>query len=467
MNSSPSLPILIVDDEASVRLSLELALVSSGLTNTVQCADSSRVLDALEAAGASLILLDLVMPGKSGQSLLAEIKARSPETPVVVVTGTTEVDTAVECMKKGAFDYLLKPVSEEKLIEVAKKAVEMSELLHENEAMKTSMLSGGLKDPSAFDGILGGDPKMKGLFQYCEAIAGSSQPVLIVGETGTGKELFARAIHRLSGRKGQFVPVNIAGLDSNVLSDTLFGHAKGAFTGAGAVRKGMIESAAGGTLFLDEIGDLSEESQVKLLRLLQEREYTPLGSDVIKLSDARILVATNSDLKAKIASGQFRKDLFFRLKTHQICLPPLRERPGDIKLLLNHFLNAAAKELGKGVPSFPKELVSALKVHPFPGNVRELRAMAYDAMSGHGGGMLSIKDFKLPDCRDGEGGRESLEFEELLSKITELPTIKESVDCLVREALRRADSNQTIAGSLVGISQQALSHRCKKLKLQD
>jgi len=313
---------------------------------------------------------------------------------------------------------------------------------------------------------------MRSIFQYVEAIARTSLPVLITGETGVGKELIARALHRLSGRSGEFVAVNVAGVDDTLFSDTLFGHRRGAFTGADRDRKGLIEQAQNGTLFLDEIGDLRPESQVKLLRLLAEGKYYPLGADMPKLSDARIVVATHRDLRALQQTGSFRKDLFYRLQAHHVHIPPLRERPEDIPILAAHFLEAAARTLGKKPPTAPKELFPLLQSYPFPGNVRELEAMVFDAVSRHKGGTLSLETFKDRTGRKEKSARDEGRCRESDSKIengqhaptfpANLPTLKQAERALIREALRRAQGNQTLAASLLGISRRALNNRLSR-----
>jgi DNA-binding NtrC family response regulator len=298
-----------------------------------------------------------------------------------------------------------------------------------------------------------------------EAVAASPRPLLITGETGVGKELVARAVHALSGRKGNFVPVNVAGLDDHVFADTLFGHRKGAFTNALEARAGLLEQAAGGTLFLDEIGDLSAASQVKLLRLLQDGEYLPLGADIAKRSDARAVVATNQDLESARNSGRFRKDLYYRLCGHRVHLPPLRERREDLPVLLDHFLGEAARSLEKRRPTPPDELHTLLAVYPFPGNVRELESMVFNAVSLHSAGKLSMDAFKAviferqPALAGEAEGREPpgrLLFPE------RLPTLKQVEDALVEEALRRAGGNQSIAATLLGITRQAMNKRVNK-----
>jgi DNA-binding NtrC family response regulator len=308
---------------------------------------------------------------------------------------------------------------------------------------------------------------MKSIFHYVEAIAGSSRPVLITGETGVGKELVARAIHSLSNRNGHFVAVDISGIDDTVFADTLFGHKKGAFTGVPEARRGLIEQASGGTLFLDEIGDLSPVSQLKLLRLIQEREYLPLGSDMLKKSDARIIVATNRDINKLLQSDAFRKDLYYRLRTHHIHLPPLRERMDDLPLLAAHFLEEASKELGKKKPAIPAQLNTLLGTYSFPGNIRELRAMVFDALSSHRAGTLSLQMFKIAmggEVPPGNDNGELLAASEAaaFSFHEKLPTLREAEQLLIERAMNRAGGNQSVAARLLGITRQALNRRLNR-----
>ena len=317
-----------------------------------------------------------------------------PEVPVIVITGSNDVDTAVACMKTGAFDYMVKPVEKSRLISGVKRAIELRELQRENRLLRAHVLSDKLEHPEAFSEMVTNSAIMRSIFQYIESISISPQPILITGETGVGKELVSKAIHKLSRRNGAFVPVNVAGLDDNVFADTLFGHRKGAFTGADQARSGLVEQASGGTLFLDEIGDLSPASQVKLLRLLQDGEYFPLGSDVGKRSDARVVVATNQDIQALQESGKFRKDLYYRLCGHQIHIPPLRERREDLPILLDHFLERLPRRWAREKPTPPRELLTLLSTYPFPGNIRELQSIILDAVSSHKSGKLSMEVFK-------------------------------------------------------------------------
>ncbi len=468
-------PILIVDDEAPILLAIETTLQMAGLTHTRTCEDSRQVMEQLNKQPAEVVLLDLNMPHIDGRELLDQISREFPEIPIIIVTGAVDIETAVLCMKSGAFDYVVKPVEEERLLTAVHRALSFRELKRENFALKQHILTDTLEKPEAFVSIITNNKKMLAIFQYIESIAQTSQPVLIRGETGVGKELIAQTLHELSGRSGQFIAVNVAGLDDNVFSDTLFGHVRGAFTGADTDRSGLIDKATAGTLFLDEIGDLSLASQIKLLRLLQEGEYFPLGQDEPKKTEVRIIASTNVDLWKRQKAGKFRKDLNYRLRTHRIYIPPLRERIDDIPLLVDHFLNEAAHSLGKKKPTPPVELATLLKTYAFPGNVRELQTLIFDAVSRHKGGILSLEVFKAhiqahqsreqqaveTDIRLSAEGSRRIHFSE------QLPTIKKAVQLLVAEAMDRADGNQSIAAGMLGISQQALSKRLKKIGSKD
>ncbi|HJV64299.1 MAG TPA: sigma-54 dependent transcriptional regulator [Geomonas sp.] len=463
---NPSYEILLVDDEEAWLRSIGMTLaMSGGITNVTRCSDSRKVMEMLSSRPVGLVLLDLNMPHLSGQELLPLIIEQHPEVPVIVLSGLNQVSVAVECMKKGAFDFFVKTVEEERLIQGIHRAMRMIDLQRENREMGSRVLSDRLQHPEAFADILTVDRSMFSIFRYLEAVAGSNQPILITGESGVGKELVARAVHTLSRRPGRLVSVNVAGLDDQMFSDTLFGHTKGAFTGADLPRNGMIEQANDGTLFLDEIGDLSNAAQVKLLRLLQEGEYFSLGSDFPKRMNARVVVATHHDLAARQASGEFRKDFYYRLCGHHVHIPALRERQEDIPLLFDHFLGEAARDLQKKKPTVPKELPVLLTNYPFPGNVRELRALVYDAMSRHQAHMLSMDSFRqlfgkgqgAPARAEGE-----LQHGSVFVPTEPLPQLHEVDDLLVAEAMRRAEGNQSIACRLLGISQPALSKRLKK-----
>lgn len=462
---SPHKSVLLVDDEVQILTTYKLILKSCGIGDVLTVSDSREVLPLLAAQSIAIIVLDLHMPHISGLELLPKIIRDFPQIPVLLVTANDEIETVVGCMKSGAFDYLVKPVETRRLIASVRKALELCDLSSELSSLKECLLTDRLHHPDSFASIVTGNKKMRALFQYVEVVAGTRHPIMITGDTGTGKELVARAIHELSGSKGGFVALNVAGLDDTMFSDTLFGHKKGAFTGADQARDGMISSAGKGTLFLDEIGDLNESSQIKLLRLLQEHEYYPVGSDSFRKSDARIVLATNHDLQKLIASGKFRNDLYYRLCAHQIHIPPLRERLDDIPLLLDHFLDSAAKELNKKKPTPPGELVTLLTLYSFPGNVRELEAMVFDAVARHTSGILSMESFRkvIEKERPSQAATPSEPVENALTGLFgHFPTLRETEDYMINEALKLAKGNQGLASSLLGMTRQTLNNRLKQ-----
>ncbi len=472
-----AIAVIIVDDEDPVLLSLSSVLKSVGINNIICLNDSRVALETVSKQESSVLLLDLTMPYLSGEDLLPQIRKGYPDLPIIIVTGNTEVNTAVECMKAGAFDYLVKPVESSKLIATVKRAIEIQELKRENETLKRHLFSNELENPEAFSDIITNNKKMQSLLLYIEAIAGTAQTVLITGETGVGKELIAQSIHTLSGLEGNLIAVDVAGFDDNMFADTLFGHKKGAFTGADQPRKGIIESSSNGTLFLDEIGDLNHTSQLKLLRLLENHEYFPLGSDIPKRSAARIVVATNKDLNKAIDSGTFRRDLYYRLRTHHVHLPPLRDRIEDLPFLIEHFLEEISKEIGMKKPTAPPELFILLQNYNFPGNIRELKSMIYDGVSRlrhpayqstdrkpHKSGFLSLNSFKKIIGDKHSSPSDKILSEALVSFSNRLPTIKQAIELLIAEALERSKGRQTIAAQMLGITQQALSKRLKRSK---
>ncbi|MEJ1386297.1 MAG: sigma-54 dependent transcriptional regulator [Candidatus Sedimenticola sp. (ex Thyasira tokunagai)] len=460
------LPVVLVDDESTVLLSSRMILGSAGIENVQTIEDSRELIPFLAGQEAAVVVLDLFMPYISGTQLLPEIIREHPDLPVIVMTATLEVETAVSCMKEGAFDYLVKPVEESRFVSSVKRALELRSLRRQVGALKHYLISGQLEHSEVFTSIITISRKMRSLFQYMEAIAGTGEPVLITGETGVGKELLAEAIHKLSGRSGAFVTVNVAGLDDALFSDTLFGHRKGAFSGAERTREGMVAQAAGGTLFLDEMGDLKPASQVKLLRLLQEKQYYPLGSDMAKKSDARVLCATNHDLNTQMETGVFRSDLYFRLSVHQVEVPPLRQRLEDIPVLVSHFLEEAAHSMQKNLLKPPPELFTLLENYHFPGNVRELRALIFDAAARHKSGRtLSTKglrkSIKAQQSRGKAADSKKVEANDYEGRF---PTLKEAEQIHIDAALQRADGNQGIAATLLGISRPALNRRLARTK---
>ncbi len=464
----PRFGLLLVDDEASFLRSLSMLLERrGGISHIHRCQDSREVMGILEREQIGLVLLDLTMPHLSGETLLKQIVEEHPEIGVIIISGLNQLETAVDCIRLGAWDYFVKTTEEDRLIEGVRRAIRMQEMRSENLQLRERFFSDTLERPELFVDLITADKGMRSVFQYLESVAGSSQPVLISGESGVGKELIARAVHQLSGCSGELVSVNVAGLDDEHFSDTLFGHHQGAFTGASRARAGMVEQATGGTLFLDEIGDLSLASQVKLLRLLQEGEYYPLGSDRPKRMRARVVVATHQNLAEKQRSGEFRKDLFYRLKTHQVEIPPLRRRKADIPLLLDYFLQQAADELGKSKPAVPPELPVLLANYPFPGNVRELRALVFDAVSQHRSRMLSMEVFRRALEEVGPDITPITDQSTIFNPDLPLPGLQEVGDLLVEEAMKRSEGNQSLAARLLGVSQPALSKRLKKKQVRD
>ena len=467
----PLRSVLIIDDDPAVLNTLKITLHSSGYENVMTCGDSRQALNILNKTGVEIILLDLIMPHIRGEDLLNQIMAICPFIRVIVISGVNDISCAVECIKRGAFDYIVKPVERDKLLNSVSMAVRSFELLMENSELKDKLFSDFSTIHEAFSDIVTNNHLMKSIFKYCEAIAHSSQPVLITGETGTGKELVARALYKLYNLSGKFVSVHIAGLDDNMFSDTLFGHFKGSYRRASTFREGLLKSAENGVLFLDEIGDLGLQSQTKILRLLQDREYSPLGSDLTKRSNARLILATNKELPSMMSSGEFRKDLFYRLSAHQIKLPPLRERLDDIPLLLNTFIKESSKDVGKKAPTYHPDLITLLKSFHFPGNIRELQAMVYNAINSHKSHMLSVKsfseyiDYSLQGHRVRRGSKAPSnddEYQELVSQLQVIPSLKTINGIIIAEALKRSNGNQRTASILLGISPQALSKRLKK-----
>jgi DNA-binding NtrC family response regulator len=454
----PKNPILIVDDEAAVIQALSAQLKSHGIDNLIGCQDSREAADHLHSQNVEVVLLDLTMPYISGQLLLEQIHEEFPHVPVIVVTAANEVQTAVECMKAGAYDYMVKAIEENRLVSGVRRAIEIRELKREYSELRSRFLAGELSDPDAFSHIISCNKKMKSIFLYIEAVAKTKEPVLITGETGVGKDLIARAIHDVSGLGGEFVEVNTAGREEDKLADDLFGHVKGAFTGADTSREGLIQRAKGGTLLLDEIGDLSIEAQIKLLKFLDTGEYYPLGSDLPKRSDARIVLATNRDLDTSMQENVFRKDLYFRVSTHPIHVPPLRERKEDLPLLLEHFTKEASKEYGENRLQVPAELIIRLSSYDFTGNIRELQKMVKNAaaLSEPSATSLPIQPF-LEATRLSAANVDAQQPDSLLQFGDILPTVEQARELLTDEALKRTHGNISEAARLLGISHQALS----------
>ena len=455
--SDPS-GILVVDDERQALLACRLALLAGGLGPVTDCEDPRGALRLIQEKEFALALLDLSMPGMSGEELLEAFRQKHPEMPIVILTAFNDAETAMRCIRAGAHDYLVKPIDKDRLLTTVRRALETRALRNENVRLKDHLLGREGVDDPAFRSMATRGEGLKAVFHYAKAIAESAEPVLITGETGTGKDLMARAIHALSGRKGEFVALNVAGLEEQLFNDVLFGHAKGAFTSAVLAREGLLQKAKGGTIFLDEIGDVEPALQSKLLRVIESGEYYAAGSDKLLRSDARVVVATNRDVQELCSSGKMRRDLFYRLDVHHIHLPPLRERGDDVLLLAQLFADAAAEALKRPPVRLGGDVEELLTGYAWPGNVRELKAVMTDAVSRASSGELSadLLNHKL------SSGKKMHHSEPAVQ--ARLPTLREATENLIQSALRQAGGNQRMAARILGISQPALSKRLKSKK---
>ncbi|ACL65296.1 two component, sigma54 specific, transcriptional regulator, Fis family [Anaeromyxobacter dehalogenans 2CP-1] len=383
--------ILVVDDEEIVRESLGGWLEKDGYSVHV-AADGFAAVEKLKGERWSILIVDLKMPGMDGLQVLEEAKKLLPELAVVIMTAYATVDTAVAAMKLGAYDYLVKPFDPEELSLMMQKIVSQQTLVRENAVLRQA-----LKREYKFRDLLSKSPAMQSVFELARTAARSNSTILVLGESGSGKEVLARAIHQESPRaEGPFVAVSCAALTESLLESELFGHEKGAFTGAIARRKGKFEAAHGGTLFLDEVGDIGPKLQLDLLRVLEERRFHRIGGNESVDVDVRIIAATNRDLKRAVAEGKFREDLFYRLNVIPILIPPLRDRREDVPLLVESFVERLSVEMKKRIDGVSSEAMSALMAHDWPGNVRELRNILERGAVVCTGPVIQIADLGLP-----------------------------------------------------------------------
>ncbi len=450
--------ILVVDDEAVVRKSFSRIFAKTDIR--VETAPSGHAaLEILQQTPFDLVITDLKMPGMNGIEVLRAIKVLQPEVPVILVTGYSTVDTAVEAMKSGALDYVSKPFTPEDITEKVNKAL--------------SQVRRGpapdLEDLGSIGGIIGRSPAMQEVYRRIQQVAPTDSTVLIQGDSGTGKELVARAIHDHSHRRSRpFVAVDCTSLAENLLESELFGHVKGSFTGAIRTKVGLFKVADGGTLFLDEVSNISLTVQAKLLRVLQEREITPIGGTQPTAIDIRLVTATNRDLKAMVAAGQFREDLYFRLNIIPIALPRLRERKGDVPLLANFFLRKCSEEMGKRIDSFTPEAMAVLESYPFHGNVRELENIVERAAVLCPGEEIRREDLEI---HDGIGAlerpaapRTADELKHRKQRIREEAVVPIE-RAFVLEALRRNEWNVTRAAEATGMLRPNFQAMLKKLNI--
>jgi two-component system, NtrC family, response regulator AtoC len=446
-----SVRVLVVDDEEIVRESLTGWLRKDGYT--VQSAHDGRAaIDALTANRFSIVLLDLKMPGMDGLQVLEEVRKLRPEASCILMTAYATVDTAVAAMKLGAYDYLVKPFDPEELSALVQRIVAQQELLQENESLRQA-----LKREYGFHDLVSKSPGMQRVFDLARVAARTGSTILILGESGSGKEVLARAVHAESPRAGgPFVAISCAALTETLLESELFGHEKGAFTGAIARRKGKFESAATGTLFLDEVGDISPKLQLDLLRVLEERRFQRVGGTESIAADVRVVAATNRDLGKAVADGSFREDLFYRLNVIAITLPPLRDRREDIPLLVQHFLDRLSKELSRRLDGVSPEAMAALVGHGWPGNVRELRNVLERGAVVSKGNIIQLDDLGLPPPDPSKK-----------ATVTGDPLPLEEVEKRhVIDVLSWARGNVTHAARVLGIDRMTLYNKMKRWNLQ-
>ena len=454
--------IILYDEQERLMSGVCVQLFEKGFKRVFSINDSARISTYVSDTPAAVVIYCLYPPVGRGMGLLTTVLQEHPGAKVIVVSKSNNHEIAETCLTLGAFDYLTHPVDINRLISSIMGSPEKTSHREQPSAVRIFTSSTTQENStSAFAPIVTRDRKLQSIFRYMEVIAPTTQPVLITGETGTGKELIARALHNASGHTGDFVSVNVAGLDDIMFSDTLFGHGRGSFTGAERVRNGLVETAARGTLFLDEIGDLSIASQVKLLRLLQENEFYQLGSDKMITSTARIVVATNCNLEKALASGTFRGDLYYRLCSHHIHLPALRERKNDIPLLVDYFSREAAQEMRRPVPLPSADVLEALLQHKFPGNIRELKGLISNAVATSPPGTLVIPKMKSSSLTSAVIPA-GIDFSSLQQPSGRMPTLNEAEEFLIKEALRVTAGNQRAAALMLGISRQALNKRLQR-----
>ncbi|MBZ5621278.1 MAG: sigma-54 dependent transcriptional regulator [Acidobacteriia bacterium] len=448
--------ILVVEDEEKLRRVIELQLVSAGfdVDKAANAEDGLKVVDR-----ADLVLTDLKLPNMDGLQLLGLIRRQNAQVPVVMMTAFGSIETAVESMKAGATDFLLKPFSLDHLMQVISKALEVRALRDENRKLKEE-----LGRRYEFDNIIGRSEAMQEIFAAIERVGPTRATVLLAGESGVGKDLIARAIHFHSPRRDRpMVKINCSAIPENLMESELFGYEKGAFTGANLTKPGKFEQADTGTVFLDEIGDVPAAIQVKLLRILQEREFERLGSNVTRHIDVRVVAATNQDLRAALEQGTFREDLYYRLNVVPLNIPPLRERKQDIPFLANHFIRKLAPDTGARVESITDAAMQKLISYHWPGNVRELENVIERGLVMCTGTELDAADIKLENA-PGPGGASRPQSDSHF--VPEGMSLDQYEQEIIREALRRADGNKSQAARMLGLTRNALRYRLTQMGLE-
>ena len=455
--------ILVVDDEPNYLIILSELLRDEGY-EVFTAGQGEEALQVVKETDLDLIITDMRMPGMDGMELLKTVKAGNPDLPVIMITAFGEVDKAVAAMQAGAFNYVAKPFNNDELLVSVRKALEHYAVIKENTRLRAE-----ISERTSYASMVGKNRRMREIYNLIEKVAPTPTSVLITGESGTGKELVARAVHSLSPRnEAPFISLNCAGLPETLLESELFGHEKGAFTGAVALRKGRFELADHGTLFLDEVGEMPMSLQTKLLRVIQERSFERVGGSRTLKVDVRIIAATNKDLKEEVDLGHFREDLYYRLNVVHIHLPPLRERVDDIPMLVAHFVVKFANELQRPNLKILPETVIFLSTLPWEGNVRELENTIERAAVLCSDDVITPEDVQ-PDTAgdpDGTGWGEGLELEQLIPEETPLPEVLNTIEKkLVAKALENADNIQTKAAESLGITKSLLQYKMKKYGL--
>jgi len=450
--------LLVVDDDEGLLLSIKATLVSAGLPEPALISDSRQVMDVLRAQRSPLVLLDLMMPHLDGMEVMRRIKEEFPEVDCVIVSAMDDVPTAVQAISNGASDYLVKPLNSDKLVALVQSNLERYRFRDELARVGRKKIFEHLKQPEAFAHLIAEDESMALVFHQIEAVAGTDYSVVINGESGTGKEILARVVHHLSRRaKAPFYAVNMASFSKTLFEDEFFGHAKGAYTDAGGDRRGFFEAANGGTLFLDEITELDPSLQAKLLRVIEEREFYRLGSTEVRNVDVRIIAATNRDINEEILKGRFRADLFYRINTYNIKIPPLRDRKKDILPLARYFLRLHAEANKKKIVDLDPELNERLLTYAFPGNVRELENMIAAAVLLEKGKKLSLASARTLLPLDGPDARRS----------SPLLTLDELERRHIERVLEATNGNRPKAAKILGINVSTIYRKLEKYNLTE
>jgi len=445
--------ILVVDDEPQVLSSLRRLLRRKLTLDVETCPDGEEAARLIGSGEYDVVLLDLIMPGMGGLDLLESVRARAPHTEFVVVSALDDVQSSVRAIRLGAYDYLVKPVDNERLLLTIERAYERkgmrAGLLGDKDALR------GVLESDAFAGIITRSARMREIMVYAGIMARGGNPVLITGESGTGKELLAKAIHKAGMcPTGPLVTVNVASIPESLFESQFFGHVRGSFTGATRDHAGFFEQAHGGALFLDEVGELPLHLQPKLLRVLEDKTLTRVGGNRPIQVDVRIISATNRDLDEACREGRFRLDLLYRLKSAQVTMPPLSDRPEDIPLLAGHFLKQAARRYGKDIPDFTPDALEALCSRPYPGNVRELAQLVEQAALLCPGGMVSVRDLGITPCAGDPFVRS-------------LTSLRDNEDAHVVFVYLRTGRDRVRSAEILGVSLRHLHRKLARLRLTE